>query len=195
MIDKEQYQRTFGVLHASGDFLKEDFPMKQTKHFPARRLIFVCAAVILVFAMATVCYAANVGGIQRTVQIWIHGEQTTAVMDIQDGQYTLTYEDGDGVVHERGGGGVALGPFGSERPLTEEELMEHLDMPEVEYPEDGTVWLYYKGNSLEITDRFNEDGFCFAQLVDGDRTLYVTVKYQDGYAASHIDFVQPEEFG
>ena len=24
MINKEQYQRTFGVLHASGDFLKED---------------------------------------------------------------------------------------------------------------------------------------------------------------------------
>lgn len=31
MIDKQQYQRTFGVLHASGDFLKEDFPMNNPR--------------------------------------------------------------------------------------------------------------------------------------------------------------------
>ena len=154
----------------------------------------LCAAVILLFAMATVCYAADIGGIRRTVQIWVHGDQTSAVMDIQDGQYTLTYQDAEGKTHERGGGGVALGPFGSERPLTEEELLEHLDNPEVEYKEDGSVWLYYRDQAMEITDRFDADGFCFVQLKTEAETLYITVKYNNGYAISGKAFIQPEEF-
>lgn len=194
MTNKEWYQRTFGVLHASGDFLQEDIPMRQTKHFPVRRLAVVCAAVILAFAMAAVCYAADVGGIQRIVQIWIHGDQTTAVMDVQDGHYTLTYQDADGNTHERGGGGVAINPDGSQRPLTEEELLEHLDAPEVEYLEDGSVWVYYRDQAMEITDSFDGEGVCFLQLKDGEQILYVTVKYNDGYATSPADFVQPWEF-
>ena len=194
MIDKKQYQRTFGVLHASGDFLKEDFPMKQTSRFPVRKLIILCAAVILLLSTSIVCYAADVGGIRRTIQLWIHGDQTSAVMDIQNGQYTITYEDREGNTHERGGGGVAFNPDGSERPLTEEELMEHLNMPEVDYKEDGSVWIYYMDQAMEITDRFSENNICFIQLKNGAETLYVTVKYQNGYTMSPSAFVQPEEF-
>ena len=29
-------------------------------------------------------YAANVGGIQRTVQIWLHGDQTQATLDVSN---------------------------------------------------------------------------------------------------------------
>lgn len=194
MTDKEQYQRTFGVLHASGDFLKEDFTMKPKKHISIRRIGILCAAVILIFSMATVCYAKDVGGIQRTIQLWIHGDQTSAIMDIQDGQYTITYEDAQGNTHQQGGGGVAIEEDGLERPLTEEELMEHLNSPEVNYLEDGTVWIYYMDQAMEITDRFNEDSICFVQLKNGKDTLYVTIKYDDGYAWSPSAFVQPETF-
>lgn len=194
MIDKEQYQRTFGVLHASGDFLKEDKFMQSTKHFSARKIVFLCAAIIAVVSMATVCYAQDVGGIRRTIQLWIHGDQTTAVMDIQNGHYTLTYEDAEGNSQERSGGGVAFEPDGSERPLTEEEMMEHLNMPEVEYREDGSVWIYYMDQAMEITDQFNEENVCYVQLKNGTETLYVTVKYQDGYAFSPYEFPQPQEF-
>ena len=198
MIDKQQYQRAFGVLHASGDFLKEDFPMKQTSHFPVRKLIILCAAVILLLSTSIVCYAEDVGGIRRTIQLWIHGDQTTAVMDIQNGEYTITYEDARGNTHERGGGGVAINPDGSERPLTDEEIMEHVmeqaQMPDVEYKEDGSVWVYYMDQAMEITDSFNSDGVCFVQLKNGSQTLYLTVKYQNGYATSPLGFVQPEEF-
>lgn len=194
MTDKEQYQRTFGVLHASGDFLKEDFTMKPKKHISIRRIGILCAAVILIFSMATVCYAKDVGGIQRTIQLWIHGDQTSAIMDIQDGQYTITYEDAQGNTHQQGGGGVAIEADGSERPLTEEELMEHLNSPEVEYRDDGSVWIYYMDQAMEITDRFNEDSICFVQLKNGKDTLYVTIKYNDGYAWSPSAFVQPEAF-
>lgn len=193
MIDRQRYQRTFGVLHASGEFLKEENRMAK-KRFPVRKALVLCAAAALALGMSAVCYAADVGGIQRTIQLWIHGDQTTAVMDIQDGHYTLSYEDAEGNTQERGGGGVAIEPDGSERPLTEQELLEHLTGPEVEYREDGTVWLYYKDQAMEITHRFNEDGFCFAQVKDGAETKYVTVRFHDGYAVSSTDFIQPEEF-
>ena len=168
--------------------------MKTTKHFPARRLIGLCAAVILILGMATAAYAADVGGIQRRVQLWIHGDQTDVVLDIRSGQYTATYEDSEGNSHEFGGGGVAFKPDGSERPLTEEEILEHLDRPEVEYEDDGTVWVYYRGQKIEITGKFDEDGVCYVQLKDGDDILYMTVKYQDGYATSPNCYIAPSEF-
>ena len=194
MTNKQRYQRTFGTLHASGDFLKEVTTMKTTKHFPARRLIGLCAAVILILAMATAAYAADVGGIQRRVQLWIHGDQTDAVLDIRGGQYTVTYEDPEGNSQEFGGGGVAFEPDGSERPLTEEEILAHLNRPEVEYEDDGTVWVYYRAQRIEITDKFDADGVCYVQLKDGDDILYMTIKYQDGYATSPNRYIAPSEF-
>lgn len=191
MIDKQQYQRTFGVLHASGDFLKEDITMQTTKHFSMRKVSLLCAAVILIFSISTVCYAADVGGIRRTIQLWIHGDQTDAIMEIQDGQYQLTYEDQQGNLHQQNGGGIAIEPDGSQRPVTEEEILEHLNNPEVEYKDDGTVWVYYRNQSLEITDRFDADGVCYVQLKNGDDILYLTVRYQDGYSTSTNAFVQP----
>lgn len=191
MIDKQQYQRTFGVLHASGDFLKEDITMQTTKHVSMRKVSLLCAAVILIFSISTVCYAADVGGIRRTIQLWIHGDQTDAIMEIQDGQYQITYEDQQGNLHQQSGGGIAIEPDGSERPVTEEEILEHLNNPEVEYKDDGTVWVYYRNQSLEITDRFDADGVCYVQLKNGADTLYLTVRYQDGYSTSTNAFVQP----
>lgn len=191
MIDKQQYQRTFGVLHASGDFLKEDITMQTTKHFSMRKVSLLCAAVILIFSISTVCYAADVGGLRRTIQLWIHGDQTDAIMEIQDGQYQVTYEDQQGNLHQQSGGGIAIEPDGSERPVTEEEILDHLNNPEVEYKDDGTVWVYYRNQSLEITDRFDADGVCYVQLKNGDDILYLTVRYQDGYSTSTNAYVQP----
>lgn len=136
--------------------------------------------------------------IRRTIQLWIHGDQTTAVMDIQNGEYTITYEDADGTPREQAGGGVVVNPDGSERPLTDEEILEHMmeeaKRPEVDYKKDGSVWVYYMNQAMEITDKFNSDGICFIQLKNGSDILYLTVKYQNGYATSPDGFVQPEEF-
>lgn len=195
MIDKQQYQRTFGLLHASELNLKEEqLTMRKTNHFTARKAITLCAAVILVLSMATVCYAADVGGIQRIVQIWTRGDQTSAVMDLENGHYTISWQDADGVSHQMGGGGIAIDIDGSERPLTQEELLEQLNMPDVEYRDDGSVWIYYRNQAMEITDRFNQDGVCFVQLKDGAKALYVTVKYRGGFAFSPNAFVQPDQW-
>jgi len=194
MTNKERYQRTFSVLHASGDFLKEEIPMKkQTKRY-LPRLAVICAAVVLVLGMMTAAYAADLGGIQRTIQLWTHGDQTNAVLDIQDGSYTVTYEDTDGSSHEFGGGGVAFDIFGNERPLTEDEILEHLDEPDVEFRDDGTIWVYFRSHVVEITDKFDEDGYCYVTVQDGDDVRYLTIERDGGYAMSSKKYVDPSEF-
>ena len=80
-----------------------------------------------------------------------------------------------------------------ERPLTDEELLEQFRMPDVEYKEDGTVWVYYLNQKMEITDKF-QDGVCYVQLNAGGETQYITVKYQNGFATSPHGYVQPSEF-
>ena len=196
MTNKERYQRAFSPLHASGWTMEEPM-MKKTKHIRTSKIIAICAAVVLVLVLMSAVYAVDVGGIQRSVQIWMHGDQTDATLDIQHGEsttYTLTYEDEAGAQHTQQGGGVAFDIFGNERPATEEEILEQLMMPEVEYKDDGTVWVYYKNQSVEITDQFDDDGVCYVQLKDGDETLYLTIKYENGYCISKNKYASPWEF-
>ena len=142
--------------------------------------------------MAVTAYAADIGGIRRIIQIWLHGDQTTAVLDIQNGQYTLTDEKGSFI---KGGGGVAFEPDGSERPLTEEEILEHLEHPEVIYQEDGSIWLYYRGQKIDITDRFDEEGYCYLELQDGEEVLYATIEKNGGLTTSPTAYLKPHKFG
>ena len=180
MTDKERYKRTFSLLRASQLEFKEEMTMSKTKILPVRRLVSLCAAAVMIAAMASVAYAADVGGIRRAVEIWIHGDRTNAVLEVKEGSYTLKNDQGETV---RAGGGAAIDILGRERPLSEEEILDHLDMPEVEYRGDNTVWVYYHGQELEITDLF-QDGVCYIQLKEGDQVLYLTVEYQEGYSVS-----------
>ena len=157
------------------------------------RVAAAVAAMIIVVGSGSVAYAMDLGGIQRIVQIWIHGEQTDATFMVDEGQYTLEYKDKDGNTVQQNGGGIALEEDGTERTLTEEELWEEVTAPEVEYKEDGTVWVYYKNQKLNITDKF-ENEICYLQLEDGDEVKYLTIKYQNGYAMSPHGYVQPSEF-
>ena len=104
----------------------------------------------------------------------------------------LTDEEGSFI---KGGGGVAFEPDGSERPLTEEEILQHLDQPDLQHKEDGTVWVYYHGQKIEITDRFDENGICYLELRDGETVLYATIEKDGGMAISPVAYVQPGEFG
>ena len=192
MTNKERYKRAFSTLHASGEMM-EVTPMENKTRRYVRRAAAVCAAAALVVALAGVAYAADVGGIRRTVQVWIHGDQTNAVLDIQGDEYTLTYTDGQGRPQERGGGGIAIEADGSVRDLTEEEIVEHLDSPDVVYGEDGSVTVWWRGKGLDITDKF-ENGVCYVQIKDGGETKYLTVKYGDSYAVSPYSYLSPNTF-
>lgn len=196
MTEKERFQRAFAPLHASPDTMTEVMKMteQKTKRPALRRAATIGLAAALVLALGSVAYASDLGGIQRTVQLWLNGEMTDAVMTIDQGHYTIDYSDKDGTEHEMGGGGIAIEDDGTERALTEEEILEHLNAPEVVYEEDGTVMLYYRGQSLDITDRFDEDGLCHVLLRDeqnGGKTLFVTIHYNDGYSYNSTKYEDP----
>lgn len=193
MTDREKFQKTFSKLHASPDLLTEVMEMAEKRRYHIPKVAVAAIACVVILGSGTSAYAMNVGGIQRTIQIWIHGDQTDAQFVVEDGSYTLDYEDENGEAVHRGGGGVAIEDDGTERSLTEEELMEEINSPEVEYEEDGSVWIYYKNQKMDITDKF-EDGVCYVELKDGDTIQYMTVKYQNGYALSPERYLTPAEF-
>ncbi len=188
MTEKEKFQRAFAPLHASPDTMTEVMKMteRKTKRPALRRAATIGLAAALVLALGSVAYASDLGGIQRTVQLWLNGEMTDATLTVNEGSYTLRYPDKDGTEHERGGGGIAIEDDGTERALTEEEVLEHLNAPEVVYEDDGTVMLYYRGQSLDITDRFDEDGLCHLlrdEQDGGKRSCPITL---NGYATTTI---------
>jgi len=195
MTNKEKYQRTFSTLHASPDILTEVKEMKTNHKVYIGKLAAVCVAAVMVLALAGGAYAADVGGFRQTVQIWLHGGQTDAVFESNgNGEYTLTYTDEDGVEHQSGGGGVEIDQFGRERPLTAEEMLEEFDgsSPDIEFRDDGTVWLYFREQKIDLTDQFDADGFCYYKLNDGERDMYLTIKNGHGWAIDYDGFTTPK---
>ena len=185
MTEKEKFQRAFAPLHASPDTLTEVMKMTEQKHGKRalRRAATLGLAAALVLALGSVAYASDLGGIQRTVQLWLNGEMTDATLTVKNGHYTVNYTDSEGNERERSGGGVAFEPDGTERALTE-----------VEEREDGTVMVYYLDQKLDVTDKFDEDGVCYVQLEGGEKTIYMTIKRGNGYATSTTKYILPSEF-
>ena len=188
MTNEARYKRAFSTLHASGNFM-EVKTMNNTGKRYIPRLAAVCAAAALVLALAGGAYAADVGGVRHAVQIWLHGDLTNAALDIQGGEYT----DGQGNAQERGGGGIVMEADGTERALTEGEIVEQLNSPEGEYGEDGAVTVWWRGQKLDITDKF-QGKVCYVKLTDGAETVYLTVKYHGGYGWSNEDYPDPNDF-
>ena len=178
MTEKEKFQRAFAPLHASPDTLTEVMKMTEQKHGKCalRRAATLGLAAALVLAL------------------WLNGEMTDATLTVNEGSYTLRYPDKDGTEHEMGGGGIAIEDDGTERALTEEEMLENLNAPEVEEREDGTVTVYYLDQKLDVTDKFDEDGVCYVQLEGGEKTIYMTIKRGNGYATSTTKYILPNEF-
>ena len=98
-----------------------------------------------------------------------------------------------------GTGGISIQADGTEAPLSVEELQEHLNMPDVEYEEDGSVWVYYQNQKLEITDKFT-DGVCYVKL-EGKirRCTYVKqrsarISIYAGMGANHLKYALHPRF-
>lgn len=194
MTNHEKYKQAFSVLHTSVDFHLEAETMKRNQKRIKGKQVFVAAIACMLLVGSTAAYAADVGGIQRTVQLWVHGDQTEATIYFDgNGNYTANYDDPSGNAAHKSGGGVAINPDGSERPLSEDELMEELTAPEVQYLEDGSVWVYWFDQKLDITDKF-ENEVCYVKLVHDEETLYMTVKFQKGLATSPHRYLRPWEF-
>ncbi len=205
MNEKERYKQAFNALHPSEGFSerlmasineadeRKDTVMKKENKGSKRvtkKFIAVIAAVFVLILGAITAYAANVGGIQRTIQIWAMGEKTDAVLVVNNNdrysEYTLSYTDADGVTHEKNGGGVAIDAFGRERPLTEEEIMDDIDFPDVRIDDDGTATVSWRSQVLDITDKFDENGVCYVRVTDETKTYYITVELDSDGSGYHV---------
>ena len=93
MTEKERFQRAFAPLHASPDTMTEVMKMteRKTKRPALRRAATLGLAAALVLALGSVAYASDLGGIQRTVQLWLNGEMTDATLTVKNGHYTVNY--------------------------------------------------------------------------------------------------------
>lgn len=195
MTNKEKYKQAFSAIRISDEFSLEVIKMTNiSKKKKFNQMVATIAACVLLVGGSTAAYAANLGGIQRIIQLWIHGEQTEVTIDFNsDGSYNMEYFDSEGNAIQQGGGGVAFNDDGSERPQTEEELLDHLNAPDVRYEDDGSVWIYYFDQKIDITDKF-DDNVCYVQVSNGEETLYMTIKYQNGYAYSPNKYLSPSSF-
>ncbi len=195
MTNKERYKQAFSAIHISDEFSLEVRKMKNIsmkKKF--NQMVAAIAVCVLLVGGSTVAYATDLGGIQRTIQLWINGDQTEVTLDFNsDGSYDMEYLDKEGNAIQQGGGGVAFDDDGSERPLTEEELLDHLNKPDVRYEDDGSVWIYYFDQKIDITDKF-DDNVCYVQVSNGGETLYMTIKYQNGWSSSPNKYLSPSSF-
>ena len=194
MKNKEKYKRAFSSLHPSENFKirLEDHVMTK-KHFGMRKALTTVCAILVVAIGGTTVYAADVGGIQRTIQTWIHGELTDATLTVDDSNGTYTLTDANGEVIE-GGGGVAIEADGTERALTSEEIAEDIANKVMTDTIDGRMYLLYKNQKYDITDEFENSDYYYVSLKDGDRTLYVTVTKSGGLASSEKRYLLPDEF-
>ena len=197
MTDREKYKSAVDAVASSRMHKLEasDIMKNGKKNFRFKGLVIAVAAAVLLIGVCGAAYAADIGGIQSKVQLWFRGELTDVTLDISTNgnasEYAVTFTDADGNQREIHGGGIATDIFGRERPLTEEEILEHLNSPEVVYEDDGTVWVYYGSEKAEITDLFNEDGICFVKVAGGKKPVYMTIKYQEGYSTSTRKFIDP----
>lgn len=191
MTDKDKFKRAFSAVQTPDDFALD---LEENKMFGKMKfkksLIAACTALAIGISGVS-CYAADVGGIQRTIQVWLHGDQTTATLSVDSDKIThYSMKDADG--HEIYGGGVAGDGKGGTRALTESEVQEDLNGPEVDI-RDGHVYLYYKNQKLDLTDKFDDEGLCYVTLKDGSKNIYVTVTKNGGMASSEDKYVQKDE--
>jgi hypothetical protein len=197
MTNKERYKQAFSVLHTSDDFSLE---VEKMAIMSRKNRIKTAAAAIIGFLALSLCtggaYAANVGGIQRTIQLWVNGDQTTATLNVDEtqGSYSVSYTTKSGEEKVISGGGISIDMFGNERPVSKEEIMDHLDMPEVTYNEDGTVYVYYREQAIDITDSFDDNGICYTHVKSGDKEFFMTIKYNGGYGIDTVKYPNPKNF-
>ena len=194
MTDKERYQRAFSALHTSDGFQVRLEKTKKPAHTVRIRRVLTAACVAMTLAAgATAAYASNVGGIQRTIQIWLHGELTDATLDIDASNGTYAIRDRSGHITQSGGG-VAINQDGTERPLTAKEIEEDLaNAPDTETV-NGRTCLLLGGQRIDITDRFDDSGFCYITIKTGNGKQYVTVRKNGGLASSPNRYLLPDEF-
>lgn len=183
MTNKERYKQAFSALHPSGRFSLEVEEMAriQKKHKTNMAIAAAIACAVIIGIPGTV-YAADIGGIQEKLSIWLYGEKTQVdVTENTGGGYTFTYEH-DGETEQVGGGGVSIGIDGTETWMDAGEVAEGMSRSaSVEEDQEGRVWVYYYDQKSNITDLFDQDR-CLIFLSHSDELIYLEItRENDGF--------------
>lgn len=189
MTDRERYKQAFSALHSSGQFTLEVGEMEQIRRNHRKNMAAAAAiACAVVIGTGGTVYAADIGGIQQKISMWLHGAQTevNVTQNSEDGSggYTFTYTQ-EGETKELGVGGVSLDEDGNETWLSADELAEGLSKSaDIYVDEDGRVWIYYYDQKIDVTDSFDGNGVCNLTLTHGDEivSLEITEDEDGGYS-------------
>ena len=177
MTNHEKYKAAFSVLQPTRELELEDPMMNNLKKTMShKRVLALCAAILIFAVLAVSAYATDLGGMKTTLKTWFHGKEATVeVSPRDDGGYdfAVTNENGE-TTATFGGGGVAMGKGGKERPLTPEEVLEGNEL-DVVVDEDGKATLYFRDRTYDITDLFNADGVCKVKLKDEQKKFFKTI--------------------
>lgn len=175
MTEQERYKKAMSMVRPSGQMDVLDYVEERTmKHKrTVRMLATACASLAFVLVCSISAYAANIGGIRHTVNIWLHGDMTeVTIEEVGEGQFLITYPDGS----VRGTGGVSIGFGGKEQWETVEEVEDRLlNDPEVEQDEEGRIWLYLRDHKIDITEQIEKQGYAQEKIKDGLLADYITV--------------------
>lgn len=194
MTNRERYKQAFSPLQSSSQHTweVEEMALIQKAHRKNMAVAAAVACAVVVGAGGTV-YAADLGGIQEKISMWLYGAQTEVDVT-QNGEngyggYTFTYTQ-DGETKEIGGGGVSIDEDGNETWLSADEVADEMsNSADIDIDEDGKVWIYYYDQKIEITDSFDENGVCSLTLTHEDQTVYlkVTKDTDGGYSLTQTE--------
>lgn len=178
MTNKERYKQAFSALPSSQQFYLEEAEMIQI-HKKHRKNIAVAAAIAcaVVIGGSGTAYAADIGGIQEKISVWLYGKQTEVnVTENGDGGYTFTYDRGNGTEGMSAYGGVSFNADGSETWLTANELAEQINnSASVEKDANGKVWVYYYDQKQDITDLLEKNDICRITMTHEGKTIHLAI--------------------
>ncbi|MBR3553685.1 MAG: hypothetical protein IKN72_09915 [Clostridia bacterium] len=148
-----------------------------------KRFLALAAVAAVLLAAAVGAYAADVGGVQKTIRVWFHGaSHDVAISERTDGGYDFRYTGENGEPHELAASGVYVDENGEERPMTPEEILDGNELDVVEKDGGGFI-LYYRDKTFDLTKLLDENGGCKVCFKENDqpfgKTVYVDV-YPDG---------------
>ena len=198
MTNKERYKQAFSALQTSGQLSMEVEKMAEIQKKHKRNIVAAAAvACAVVICGSGTAYAADIGGIQEKVYIWLHGEKTEAdIVENGEGGYTVRYErDGE----EQGVtafGGVSIDDDGTVDWLSVDELVEGLnESADVDKDADGRVWVYYYDQKVDITDLFDDEGICRVKMTHEGQVIYLEIEQGEygGFPYSQTNDLPEEE--
>lgn len=150
--ERETYQRVFSKIQIPEPVDVETI-MKENRRETGmnfwQKHAAVLGAVLVIAGSTGVAYAADLGGIRTTVNVWLHGEQKE-LEAVPDGSGGYEFYENGSDEPIGGGGGIWYDENGVEHEASAQDVADNMKPP-VEILDDGRVTLELKEKVWDIT--------------------------------------------